>query len=69
MALHNFKKGHVWIENNYIYKTSILNRLKRSMDLTVDTWIHGIKISAAKDCKIPGPLKQKHHEAQFACLC
>ena len=48
MALHNCKQGHGWIEHNYIYKTSLLNILKRSMDLTVDTWIHGIKITAGK---------------------
>ena len=36
-ALHNFKQGHGWIEHNYIYKTSLLNMPKRSMDLTVDT--------------------------------
>ena len=49
MALHNCKQGHGWIEHNYIYKTSLLNILKRSMDLAVDTWIHGIKITAGKD--------------------
>ena len=45
MALHNFKQGHGYIDNNYIYKTSLLNIPKRSMDLTVDTWIHGNKIT------------------------
>ena len=49
MALHNFKQGHGWIEHNYIYKTSLLNMPKRSMDLTVDTWIHGNKITAVTD--------------------
>ena len=37
MALHNCKPGHGWIEHNYIYKTSLLNIPKISMDLTVDT--------------------------------
>ena len=46
MALHNFKQGHGWIEHNYMSKTSLLNILKISMDLTVDTWIHGNKITA-----------------------
>ena len=49
MVLHNCKHGHGWIEHNHIYKTSLLNILKRSMDLTVDTWIHGNKITAVTD--------------------
>ena len=49
MALHNCKQGHGWIEHNYIYKTSLLNISKRSIDLSVDTWIHGNKITADKD--------------------
>ena len=56
-GLHNCKQGHGWIEHNYIYKTSLLNILKRSMDLTVDTWIHGNKITAVTDLaksKVPG---------------
>ena len=48
-ALHNCKQGHGWIEHNYIYKTSLLNMPKRSMDLSVDTWIHGNKIIAVTD--------------------
>ena len=48
-ALHNFKKGHGWIDHNYIYKTALLNMPKRSMDLSVDTWIHGNKITAVTD--------------------
>ena len=51
-ALHNCKMGHGWIEHIYMSKTSLLNILKRSMDLTVATWIHGIKLTAGKDCKI-----------------
>ena len=49
MALHNFKQGHGWIEHNIIYKTFLLNMPKRSMDLSVDTWIHGNKITAVTD--------------------
>ena len=49
MALHNFKQGHGWIEHNYMSKTFLLNILKRIMDLTVATWIHGIKITAVTD--------------------
>ena len=48
-VLHNYKQRHGWIEHNHIYKTSLLNILKRSMDLTVATCIHGIKIKAGKD--------------------
>ena len=51
-ALHNCKQGHGWIEHNYIYKTSLLNMPKRSMDLSVASSLHGIKISAGKDSKI-----------------
>ena len=49
MALHNCKQGHEWIEHNYIYKTSLMNITKRSMDLSVDTWIHSNKITAVTD--------------------
>ena len=48
-ALHKCKQGHRWIEHNNISKSSLLNILKRSMDLTVATWIHGNKITAGKD--------------------
>ena len=48
-ALHNCKQGHGWIEYNYIYKTSIMNITQRSMDLSVDTWIHSNKITAVTD--------------------
>ena len=56
-ALHNCKQGHGCIEQNYIYKTSLLNMPKRSMDLSVDTWIHGNKITAVTDLaksQVPG---------------
>ena len=48
-AIHNCKQGHGWIEHNYIYKTSLPNILKISMDLSVGTWIHGNKITAVTD--------------------
>ena len=43
------KRGHGWIENIYMIKTSLLKYLKIRMDLTVATWIHGIKITAGKN--------------------
>ena len=44
--------------------SSLLNILKRSMDLTVDTWIHGNKITAVTDlAKLPSPWNNKHHLA------
>ena len=49
IALHNCKQGYGWIDHNYIYKTSLLNMPKRSMDLTVDTLIYGNKITAVTD--------------------
>ena len=49
MALYNCKQGHGWIEHNYIYKTSLLNITKISMDLSVATWIHSNKITAVTD--------------------
>ena len=55
MALHNCKQGHEWIEHNYIYKTSLLNMPKRSMDLSVDTRIHSNKITAVTDSENPVP--------------
>ena len=45
-APHNCKKGHGWIENNYIYKTSLVSILERIMDVSVATWIHANKITA-----------------------
>ena len=57
MAPHNCKQGHGWIEHNYIYKTSLLNILKISMDLTVATWIHGNNLTAVTDCVNPKSLK------------
>ena len=54
MALHNCKQGHGWIEQNDIYKTSLVNITKRRMDLSVATWIHSNKITAVTDlAKLP----------------
>ena len=58
-ALHNCKQGTEWIEHNYIYKTSLLNISKRSMDLSVDTWIHSNKITAETDSGITKSLKSE----------
>ena len=56
IALHNCKQGHGWIDHNHIYKTSLLNISKISMDLSVDTWIHSNKITAVTDLvKLPSP--------------
>ena len=49
MALHNFKQGRKWIYDNNIYKTSLLNNTKISMDLSVASSLHGNKITADKD--------------------
>ena len=49
MAFYNCKQRHGWIEHNYIYKTSLLNIPRRSMDLTVATRIHSNKITAVTD--------------------
>ena len=55
MALHSCKQGHGWIEHNYIYKTSLVNIPKISMDLTVDTWMHGNKITVVQtENPVPG---------------
>ena len=51
MALHNCKKGHEWINYNYIYKTSLLNISKICMDLSLASSLHGNKITADKNWK------------------
>ena len=38
-----------------MFKTSLLKYLKISMDLFVDTWIHGNKITAVTDGEITVP--------------
>ena len=45
-ALHNCKHGHGWIEHNHMLKTPLLKILKKSMDLTVASSLHDIKIIA-----------------------
>ena len=49
MALHNCKQGQQWINNNNIYKTSLLNISKICIDLSVASSLHGNKITADKD--------------------
>ena len=68
-ALHNCKQGHGWIEHNYMSKSSLLKILKTSMDLTVATWIHGIKITAEQRLsEILSPRNQQYHESYMhAC--
>ena len=52
MALHNFKQGQEWNNDNNIYKTSLLNISKICMDLSVASSLHGNKITADKDLDI-----------------
>ena len=59
MALHNYKQGHESINYNNMYKTSLLNISKRSMDLSVDTWIQGNKITAVTDLEKSLSLKSE----------
>ena len=59
MALHNCKQGHEWINYNNIYKTSLVNISKISMDLSAATWIHSNKIAAVTDSKITKSLKSE----------
>ena len=51
MALHNCKQRQEWIYYNNIYKTSFMNILKISMDLSVASSLHGIKITAEQGLK------------------
>ena len=57
MALHNYKQGQEWINYNYIYKTTLLNITKSSMDLFVATWIRSNKITEDKRQQNPKSLK------------
>ena len=50
--LHNCKQRHGWIEHNLIYKTSLLIMLKRGMDHSISTRIHGIKILTGERLRI-----------------
>ena len=44
-------QGHEWIEHNHMFKTSLLKYLKISMDLSVASSLHGIKITAEQGLK------------------
>ena len=45
-ANYKCNQGHGWIAHNHMYKTSMLKYLKISMDLSVASCLHGIKIIA-----------------------
>ena len=45
-ASYKCNQGHEWIAHNHMYKTSLLKYLKISMDLSVASSLHGIKITA-----------------------
>ena len=47
-TLNKCRPGHGWIDHNHMSKTSLLKVLKTSMDLTVASCLHGIKITAGK---------------------
>ena len=57
--VRNANSRHEWINYNNIYKTSLLNISKRSIDLSVATWIHSNKITAVTDCEITKSLKSE----------
>ena len=59
MALHNCNQRHEWINYHNISKTSLLNISKRSIDLSVATWIHSNKITAVTDREITVSLKSE----------
>ena len=61
MALHNCKQGHEWINYNNIYKTSLLNITKISMDLSVATWIHSNKAYDSNLQKMNTELRLDHN--------
>ena len=44
-ASYKCNQGHGWIAHNHMYKTSLLKYLKISMDLSVASSLHGIKIT------------------------
>ena len=48
---HNCNQGHEWIEDNHIFKTSLLKYLKICMDISVASSLHGIKITAEQGLK------------------
>ena len=55
MALHKYKQGQKWINYNNIYKTTLLNITKISMDLSVASSLNGNKITTVTDSKINVP--------------
>ena len=59
MALHNCKQLQEWIDQNYSYKTSLLNISKICMDLSVASSLHGNKITADKDLEKSLSLKSE----------
>ena len=59
IVLHNCKQGQEWINDNNIYKTSLLNIPKICMDLSVATWIHSNKITTVTDFEITKSLKSE----------
>ena len=50
-ASYKCNQGHGWIDHNHMYKTSLLKYLKISMDLSVASCLHGIKITAEQGLK------------------
>ena len=50
-ASYKCNQWHVWIAHNHMYKTSLLKYLKISMDLSVASSLHGIKITAEQGLK------------------
>ena len=50
-ASYKCNQGHGWIAHNHMYKISLLKYLKISMDLSVASSLHGIKISAEQGLK------------------
>ena len=50
-ASYKCNQGHGWIAHNHMYKTSLLKYLKISMDLSVASSLHGIKITAEQGLK------------------
>ena len=50
-ASYKCNQGHGWIAYNHMYKTSLLKYLKISMDLSVASSLHGIKITTEQGVK------------------
>ena len=47
-AGYNCNQRHEWIEHDMYIKSSLVNMLKRGVDHSVATRIHGIKITSGK---------------------